>query len=181
MRGKLRHAQKKVAVIYVAYTLIAVVGAGVQLWRDPGKRTAEGAIDVVLLWWIVVTIGVGGVVGGLFHLLDGPDIAREIGFTRGDGGFQTEVGFGDLALGLAALLCVRFRDRYWLAILIVAAISLWGDAYGHIHQEVANDNHDPDNTGPILYADILFPLIGLTLYALRECLALPRPAPDPPR
>jgi hypothetical protein len=120
-------------------------------------------IETVLLWWIVVIIGVAGVVGGLFHLFDGASIAQEIGFTRGDGGFQTEVGFGDLALGLAALLCVRFRDRYWLAILIVATISLWGDAYGHIHQEVVNDNHDPDNTGPVLYADIVFPLVGLAV------------------
>ncbi len=157
-------------MIYVVYALVALSGAGIQLWRHPEKREAAQALEVVLLWWIVVTIGIGGVVGGLFHLLDGPSIAREIGFTRGDGGFQTEVGFGDLALGLAALLCVRFRDRYWLAILIVAAISLWGDAYGHIHQEVANDNHDPDNTGAVLYADIVFPLVGLTLYALRERL-----------
>jgi Family of unknown function (DUF6790) len=44
-----------------------------------------------------------------------------------------------------------------VAVLIVAAISLWGDAYGHIHQATVNDNHDPDNTGPVLYADILFP------------------------
>lgn len=172
MAGFLRHVSEEVAVIYVVYALVALAGAGIQLWRHPEKRDPAQALDVVLLWWIVVTIGIGGVVGGLFHLLDGPSIAREIGFTRGDGGFQTEVGFGDLALGLAALLCIWFRDRYWLAILVVAAISLWGDAYGHIHQEIVNDNHDPDNTGAILYADILFPLVGLCLYALRERLAV---------
>ncbi|MGD9736563.1 MAG: DUF6790 family protein [Solirubrobacterales bacterium] len=42
------------------------------------------------------------------------------------------------------------------------------DAYGHIHQEVVNDNHDPDNTGAVLYSDILF---ALALYATRERLA----------
>jgi hypothetical protein len=132
-------------------------------------------IETFLLWWIVVTIGVAGIVGGLFHLFDGAHIAREIGFTRGDGGFQTEVGFGDLALGVAAVLCVRFRDRYWLAVLIVAAISLWGDAFGHIHQEVVNDNHDPDNTGAVLYSDIVVPLVALALYAALERLRLARP------
>ena len=69
---------------------------------------------------------------------------------------------------MAAVLCIWFRDRYLLAVIIVAAISLWGDAYGHIHQEVVNDNHDPDNTGVILYADILFPLVAAILYAARE-------------
>jgi hypothetical protein len=157
-------------MIYVVYALVALLGAGVHLWRRPSERTPERAIEIVLLWWIVVAIGVAGIVGGLFHLLDGAAIAKEIGFTRGDGGFQTEVGFGDLALGLAAVLCIRFRDRYWLAILLVAAVSLWGDAFGHIHQEVVNDNHDPDNTGAVLYADIVFPLVGLTLYLARERL-----------
>lgn len=155
-------------MIYLAYVFVALVGAGVHLWRHPADRRGERRIEVVLVWWIVVTIGVAGIVGGLVHLFDGPSIAREIGFTRGDGGFQTEVGFGDLALGLAAVLCIWIRDRYWLAILLVATVSLWGDAYGHIHQEVVNDNHDPDNTGPVLYADILFPLVGLLLYAARE-------------
>lgn len=157
-------------MIYVVYALVPLVGAGIHLWRHPQQRTRERGLEIFLLWWIVVTIGVAGIVGGLFHLFDGPDVAKEIGFTRGDGGFQTEVGFGDLALGVAAVLCIWVRDRYWLAILIVASISLWGDAYGHIHQAVVNDNHDIDNTGPVLYADILFPLIALLLYGYRERL-----------
>jgi hypothetical protein len=157
-------------VIYVSYALVALIGAGIHLFRHPADRRAAKAVEVVLLWWIVVTIGVAGIVGGLFHLLDGASIAKEIGFTRGDGGFQTEVGFGDLALGVAAVLCIWFRDRYWLAIVVVATISLWGDAFGHIHQEIVNDNHDPDNTGPVLYADLVVPLVALALYIARERL-----------
>jgi Family of unknown function (DUF6790) len=158
------------AVIYVVYALVALVGTAIHLWRHPEDRVPARAVEVALVWWIVVTVGVSGVLAGLLHLLDGPAIAREIGFTRGDGGFQTEVGFNDLALGVAAVLCIRFRDRYVLAVLIVATISLWGDAYGHLHQEIVNDNHDPDNTGPVLYADLLFPLVALGLYAARERL-----------
>jgi hypothetical protein len=155
-------------VIYVFYAFVALIGAGIHLWRHPDERRPEQVLGVLLGWWIVVTIGVSGIVGGLFHLLDGSGVANEIGFTRGDGGFQTEVGFGDLALGVAAVLCIWFRDRYWLAVLVVAAISLWGDAYGHIHQAVLHDNHDVDNTGPILYTDIAFPLVAILLYAARE-------------
>lgn len=158
-------------MIYVLYALVALAGAGIRLLRHLAERRPAQAVEVVLLWWIVVTIGVAGIVGGLFHLFDGASIAREVGFTRGDGGFQTEVGFGDLALGVAAMLCIWFRDRYWLAIVVVATISLWGDAFGHIHQEIVNDNHDPDNTGPVLYADIVVPLVALALYIARERLS----------
>ena len=69
---------------------------------------------------------------------------------------------------MAAVLCIWIRDRYWLAIVVVATISLWGDAYGHIHQAVVHDNHDVDNTGPILYTDIVFPLVAIVLYVARE-------------
>jgi len=160
--------RSEIAVIYVLYALVALIGAGVHLWRHPADRGTERALGVVLGWWIVVTLGISGIIGALFHLLDGPGVAKEIGFTRGDGGFQTEVGFGDLALGVAAVMCIWIRDRYWLAILVVASISLWGDAYGHVHQAAVNDNHDVDNTGPILYTDIFFPLVGIGLYAARE-------------
>jgi hypothetical protein len=36
-------------------------------------------------------------------------------------------------------------------------------AWGHIYQAVEHDNHAAYNTGPILYADILVPLIALGL------------------
>ena len=155
-------------MIFVLYAVVALLGAAIHLARHPEGRDRAVVLETVLVWWLVVTIGVAGIVGGLFHLFDGPQIAEEIGFTRGDGGFQTEVGFGDLALGVAAVLCFRFRDRYWLAIIIVAAISLWGDAYGHIHQMDVNDNHDVDNTGPVLWTDILYPLVAVALYAALE-------------
>ncbi|HYP55205.1 MAG TPA: DUF6790 family protein [Solirubrobacterales bacterium] len=157
-------------MIFVLYAVVALAGAAIHLWRHPERRDRATAVETVLLWWIVVALGVAGIVGGLFHLFDGPEVAREIGFTRGDGGFQTEVGFGDVALGVAAVLCVWFRDRFWLAVLVVAAISLWGDAYGHVHQAIVNDNHDVDNTGPVLYTDVLFPLVALLLYGYRERL-----------
>lgn len=162
-------------MIFVVYALVALAGAAIYLWRHPADRPRERAVEVVLIWWIVVMIGASGIVGGLYHLFDGAEIAREIGFTRGDGGFQTEVGFGDVALGVAAVLTIWFRDRFILAVLVVAAISLWGDAYGHIHQAVVNDNHDPDNTGPVLYADILTPLVAFALYGLRERFRRQRP------
>jgi len=166
-------------LIYGFYVAVALLGAGIQLWRHPERRDPDAVLGTLLLWWLVVTIGVCGIVASGFHLFDGPTIAREIGFTRGDGGFQDEVAFGDLALGVAAVLCIWFRDRYWLAVLVVATISLWGDAYGHVHQEVANDNHDPDNTGLVLYSDIVFPLVGWLLYGARERVRR-RPTKGPP-
>ncbi|MGH2981835.1 MAG: DUF6790 family protein [Solirubrobacterales bacterium] len=168
-------------MIFVFYAVLALAGATIHRWRDRQPRSHERTLEIYLVWWLAVTIGVGGIVGGLYHLFDGKDIAEQIGFTRGDGGFQTEVGFGDIAVGTIAFMGIWFRGKWWLAALIAAAISLWGDTYGHIYQAIEHGNRDVDNTGPVLFADFLYPLVGLALYALHDRLSRGRvtPAPNP--
>jgi hypothetical protein len=130
-----------------------------------------------LRWWLGVAIGVASAFSAAFHVFDAQQVAQEICFTRGDGGFQFENAMGDLSIGVAAFLCVFIRDaRFWLAVIIVATIQFWGDAYGHIHQMVVNDNHCTDNTGPVLWMDILGPLVAIVLYALMRRGSKPDPA-----
>ena len=167
-------------MIFVFWAVVALAFAGVHILRHKEPRTRETVLEWVLVYWLMIALGLAGIVGGLYHLFDGPDIAEQIGYTRGDGGFQTEVGFGDLAVGVAAFLCRFIRDPlFWLAVLIVVTISLWGDGYGHIHQEVVYDNHDPDNTGVVLYYDFIAPAIGIVLYALWWRARRLRVAPAP--
>jgi hypothetical protein len=153
-------------VIFVFWIVLGLAVATVHLWRDPQPRSRARTLEIYLLWWLVITLGVGNVVGGLFHVFDGVEVAKEIGFTRGDGGFQFENAMADIAIGTVCILCFWFRGNFWLAALIAVTISWWGDAYGHIYQADVNDNHDVDNTGPVLYSDMFVPLVGLVLYGL---------------
>lgn len=152
---------------FLFFSAVALIGAAIHLHRDDQPRSTARTAEIFLVWWMVVGVGFAGILGAMFHLFDGPDTAREIGYTNGDGGFQTEVGFADLGIGVLALLCSRFRDGFLLATVIVLSISYLGDAYGHIHQAIEHDNHDPDNTGLILWADFIQPLVAIGLYALR--------------
>jgi len=165
-------------VPFIFFSAIALIGAAIHLHRDDEPRTRARTLEIFLVWWMVVAVGIGSTFGAMFHLFDGPDVAAEIGYTNGDGGFQTEVGFGDLALGVVGILCAFFRDRFLLAAVIVLSVSYLGDAYGHLHQEAVNDNHDPDNTGLLLVADFVQPLVAIALYGLRE-RALRRTGPEP--
>lgn len=154
-------------MIFIFWGVVALAFAGVHLLRHRDQRSREEVVEWLLVYWLMIAIGLAGIVGGLYHLFDGAQIAEEIGFTRGDGGFQDEVGFGDVAVGVGAFLCRFIRDpMYWLAVLVIATLSLWGDGIGHIHQAIEYDNHDPDNTGVVLYTDFLYPLIGIVLYVL---------------
>lgn len=162
-------------------TLIAPIGAWIHLRRHPEPIGRRRRIEVYLLWWFGAAIGLASVIGGLFHIFDGAEIAKEIGFTRGDGGFQFENAMGDMAIGITALLCLRIRGTFWLAVLLVTAIQYWGDAYGHVYQWLENDNTEPGNIGPPLWLDIIVPAIGLLLYrAWLKAGGNPQPAAETP-
>ncbi|HET7588893.1 MAG TPA: DUF6790 family protein [Solirubrobacterales bacterium] len=149
---------------FLFFAAIALIGAAVHARRERDEGAAR-TLEIFLVWWMVVAVGAAAIFGAMFHLFDGPHTAREIGYTNGDGGFQTEVGFADLAIGVLGVLCARFRDGFLLAAVIAVSIAYLGDAYGHLHQEAVYDNHDPDNTGLLLWSDFITPLVAIGLYA----------------
>jgi hypothetical protein len=148
------------------FVLIAVIGAAIHVRRHKDTDKPAFAIDTFLVWWFVVPLGIGGIFGAAFHLFDGPEIAREIGYTRGNGGFQFENAMGDLSLGVASVMCVRWRGWFWLAVLVISTIQYFGDAGGHIYYWIADDNTKSENIGAPLVLDIVGPTVGMILYAL---------------
>lgn len=157
-------------MIFVFWAAIALVGATIHRWRDKEPRSPRRTAEIYLLWWLVVALGVAAVFGGVFHLVDQEDTAKMIGFTNGDGGFQAEVGFADIAFGVVCILSIWFRGNWWLCALVAITIAYWGDGFGHIHQQVTNDDYAPDNGGLLLISDFLAPAIGLALYAIMKKL-----------
>jgi hypothetical protein len=153
---------------FLVFSAIALVGAAIHRHRDSQPRSSARTLEIFLVWWMVVAVGTAAIFGAMFHFFDGPDTANNIGFTNGDGGFQTEVGFADLAIGVLGVLCARFRDGFLLAAVLAVSISYLGDAYGHLHQAAIHDNHARDNTGLTLWADVIVPLVAIALYSLRE-------------
>ncbi|HEX5990098.1 MAG TPA: DUF6790 family protein [Solirubrobacterales bacterium] len=163
---------------FLFFAAIALIGAAIHAHRDRQPHSTARTLEIFLIWWMVVAVGVAAVFGSMFHFFDGPDTAREIGYTNGDGGFQTEVGFADLAIGVLGILCARYRDGFLLAVVIAVSICYLGDAYGHLHQAAIHDNHDPDNTGLVLWADFVAPLVAIGLYAASRRSAVARTRPS---
>jgi hypothetical protein len=161
-------------VPFLFFAAVALLGAALHAHRERHEGAGR-TVEIFLVWWMVVAVGVAAIFGAMFHLFGGPHTAREIGYTNGDGGFQTEVGFADLAIGVLGVLCARFRDGFLLAAVIAVSIAYLGDAYGHLHQEAVHDNHDPDNTGPLLWSDFITPLVAIGLYAATSRLTSLRP------
>jgi len=154
---------------FIFWILVALIGAGIHLLRHKDERGATAVSAVLLMYWLGIAIGIGSIFGAAFHVFDARGTAESIGFVpwnpTGTGAFQFENAMGDLAIGVVGLLCFWIRDRkFWLAAVIFATIQFWGDAYGHIHQMISYDNHEPDNSGIVLWTDILNPAILIVLY-----------------
>ena len=145
--------------------VVAPIAAWIHLRRE-GPHTRARTIEVYLLWWLAVAIGVSGVLQTASHVFDGAATAEDIGFTRGDGGFQFENAMGDFAIGVTGLLCIRFRGLFWLAVVMVTSIQYYGDAIGHVYQWIENENTKQGNIGPPLWVDVIVPTVALLLYRL---------------
>lgn len=158
-------------MVFLFWILVTLAGAAIYLWRHPEQRGRTAVSGVLLMFWLGIAIGIASVFGAGFHVFDGRETAENIGFVpwneTGTYAFQYENAMGDLAVGVVGLLCFWIRDRrFWLAAVIFAVILFWGDAVGHIYQLVEHDNHAPDNSGMVLWLDILNPAVLLVLYAL---------------
>lgn len=140
--------------------LVALIGAIIQTRRHPERIAA----DIHLVWWMVAVVGVASVLGAAAHIFDGAQVAEQIGYTRGDGGFQWENAMGDLAIGVVGIMAYWFRGHFWLCAIVVLTIQYVGDAAGHIYFWVAQDNTKPYNIGIPLWTDILLPVVMWALY-----------------
>ena len=82
--------------------------------------------------------------------------------------FQLEVAAANLAFGVLGVLCLWFRDGFWLATGIGYSTFLFGAAFIHIREMITAGNYAINNAGPILYlGDIAMPALILSLLLAR--------------
>lgn len=154
---KLSRGQKMSFLYPIIYLVAIVASALYDIYvggRDPVER--------FLFYTIVIGVGLNFFISFFMHYFNGDNIARGIGWPTGSP-FQKELAWAILGIGLAALSCIWFTGDYWLAPVIAATVFLWGAAYGHIKEIVKNKNFSPGNAGPVLWMDIILPIVSLTL------------------
>lgn len=143
---------------FVIGVLVAAIVVAVE---RPSKHEV---ISVFFSWFLFFAIGVTYVFNGIMHTVFGDMSAASIGWENN--GFQAEVGFASLGIGIVGLMAFPRRMPYSLklATLVGPACFLWGAAGTHIVDIVTTGNLAPNNAGVILYTDILIPAIGLALW-----------------
>jgi hypothetical protein len=153
----------------VFFTLVAVVAASVHLAFSPQRRSSRTTIvGTYLLYLLFVYVGLMGLLTSYAHVFRPIETSASIGWSTSP--YEYEVGIADLTVGVLGILCMKFRGDFWLATAIANAVWLLGDAVGHVRQMTIYNNHASNNSGIFLAAEIVVPLVilSLTLYHRRH-------------
>lgn len=148
-----------------AFVIASIVAALIHLAiRRPKDRAT--IIDIFLLHSLVFNVGfIGFFFGFIPHVFFANHAAELIGWQTGSH-FQYEVGFHDGAWGILGFLCIRYRDRFWLATGFGWSFFMLGAALGHLLDTIQNANYATNNFF-MIFVDALVAAILLGLLALR--------------
>lgn len=144
------------------FSIFALLLAAIHLFWNRKTLTFSKAVEMTLLYLLVLGVGVGSLLGYYAHIFRGPETAQYIGWPANNP-FQMEVGYSNLMLGILGILCFWFRGGFWLATALGASIWFLADAYGHIRDIQLHGNYAPGNAGMPLYSDIIVPILLLVL------------------
>jgi len=154
-------------VLYGSYGVLIIVGALLHLALSKRPRTSARIVEVLLLYCLVIGVGVSGAMAVYAHTARAAETAESIGWPPGNP-FQFEIAMTSLALAVLGFLCIWLRGNFWVATVIATSVFLLGAAYGHIQQILVARNYAPGNAGPVLYYDILLPLVMIALLIAHE-------------
>ena len=112
-------------------------------------------------WMLFLPGGIMFLVSAFMHTVLAKKTAAQIGWTTN--GFQHEIGFVSLGLGLAGILAATSEPAAWWPIALAQGVFLILCAINHLREMRASQNFAPGNTLILLY-DIGLPVSYLALY-----------------
>lgn len=143
------------------FPLVAAVIAGIHIRMK--NHHGSQAIGIFLMWQIAIGLGLGYLYAGMGHLFVADKVAESIGWPVGSP-FQREVGMWDAAMGIVALLCLKFRDTgFWTATILGIGIFSVAAGLGHVYEMVVHGDYSPNNAGPVMWLDLLYPIFLIVL------------------
>jgi hypothetical protein len=143
-------------------------------------RDGTEVLRTLLIYLLVLGIGVSSWWGFIGHYFMSDSVAASVGWDTGSP-FQLELAFYHLGFGIVGLMCLWFRDDFWVAVLIPVCVFALGAASVHIADYVRHGNTAPGNWGFAMFlGDVIIPAAMLSLlwlYRRRvafESLAMPK-------
>jgi len=144
--------------------VVIIISIAFHLYSTRNTNRKESVVEIITIYVIGLS-GWFGMMSGLFgHIIYADEVASSIGWPLYSG-FQMELGFASIGIGLIGFLSFWNRT-YWLPSIIMRLIFGWGAGFTHILHMVQDNNFSPSNTGIVVYWDFIWPVISIILYLL---------------
>ena len=132
----------------------------------PGAVATDTFADSAMRWALFLPGGCMFLASAFMHTVLAKRTAKEIGWETN--GFQYEIGFVSLGLGVAGIIAAQSTAPAWLPIAVAQSIFLALAGINHIREMITKKNFAPGNTIiliydfglPISYAALLILIAG---------------------
>ena len=142
--------------LFVLAWVFALVGS-----EAPGTDAATAFDENALRWILFLAVGWTGVGAAVPHTIFARQTAKSIGWETN--GFQYEVGFANLAIGLAGIYAAnQDASAAWVAAALAGGVFLALAGAYHVVEIFRDRNYAPGNT-LILFSDFGIPISLLAL------------------
>lgn len=115
----------------------------------PGSGVDETSMDTLMRWLLFLPGGFMFLASAVMHTVFAKRTAAGIGWQTN--GFQYEIGFVSLGLGVAGIIAANSTEPAWLPIAVAQSIFLVLAGANHVREIVAARNFAPGNTVILLY------------------------------
>lgn len=126
--------------------------------------TKKKTLENLLCYFLIINIGIQGVISGLLLIFQGKEIAHYLGWAWSP--FSTELGIASLCFGILGLLCYWRRNYdFWMATALSYGLFLLFTFVNHIHLMIASIHQvKHGHVSPMIYLDLLTPVTLLVLF-----------------
>ncbi len=143
-------------LLFIASWIFALIG-----WNAPGTDAATPSDEQALRWILFLGMGWSLAGGSVNHTLFARSTAKAIGWQTN--GFQYEVGFASLGIGLAGIYASSVDSpAAWVVASIAGGTFLALAGVNHVIEIFRDRNYAPGNTA-ILISDFGVPISLLAL------------------
>ena len=115
----------------------------------PGAVADDSTMDSVMRWMLFLPGGCMFLASSVMHTVFAKRTAASIGWQTN--GFQYEIGFASLGLGIGGILAALAVPAAWLPMAVAQSIFLVLAGVNHIREIVSKKNFAPGNTIILIY------------------------------
>lgn len=115
----------------------------------PAGASSDDFPESAIRWMLYLPVGWMFLASGVMHTVFAKSTAKNIGWETN--GFQYEVGFVSIGIGIAGILSPGMDTDAWIVLSIVTSVFLLGAAANHIVEIARDKNLAPGNTVILVY------------------------------